>query len=177
MTSEAARQRFRELILPRVDDAYRLARWITASPRDAEDVTQEAVMRAFEKMDSYAGGDPRSWLLTITRRVAYAWLARNRPAAVMLSDDLAGAEAAALDGWRDGAPTPEAIVIAAEEEDRLIEAIEALPVPYRETLALRDIEGLSYREVAAVLDVPVGTVMSRLARARGLLIKALGEPR
>jgi RNA polymerase sigma factor (sigma-70 family) len=175
VSDEAARRRFRHLVLPWLDDAFRLARWLTGNRQDAEDVVQEAMLRAFAAIGTCSGSNARAWVLTIVRRTAYTWLAKNRPAMLVLTDDLEAAERrGGASGPEDSYPTPEAILLAAEDEERLARAIAALPAPFRETLVLRDLEGLSYREISEVLDIPVGTVMSRLARARSQLIKALG---
>jgi RNA polymerase sigma factor (sigma-70 family) len=179
VTDEAARRRFEAVAMPYLDDAYRLARWLTRSGADAEDVVQDAFLRAFSAIGGYAGGNPRAWVLTIVRRTAYSWMAKNRPALLVLTDDLEAVERAQT-GAGSAEPcagTPESLLIEAQDGERLSRAIEALSPPFREALVLRDVQGLSYREIAEVMEIPVGTVMSRLARARGLLAKALGEER
>jgi len=155
-------------VLPHLDDGYRLARWLTGERADAEDVVQEACVDAFRGIAGFAGGNARAWVLTIVRHAAYRWLRKNRPAALVSVAD--------LDALADAQPgqTPEAALIAKADVARLERAIAALPVPFRETLVLRDMNGLDYREIASVTGVPIGTVMSRLARARGRLIAALG---
>jgi RNA polymerase sigma-70 factor (ECF subfamily) len=152
--------RFRNMVLPHLGGAYTLARWITGNRADAEDVVQDACLRAFRAIRNYDGGSKRAWVLTIVRHAAYSWLRRNRPAALVAVENLeAVEEALAMPGDHDSA-TPA----------RLEAAIAALPTPFRETLVLRDVQGLDYREIAAVTGVPIGTVMSRLARGRGRLI-------
>jgi RNA polymerase sigma-70 factor, ECF subfamily len=169
-----ARQRFGEVVLPYLDDALSLARWLTGSVRDAEDVVQEACVRAFAAVGAVRD-NPRAWLLAIVRNTAFTWLAKNRPKAVVVTDDEGLFEKAGLEMIdRAHDATPEAVLIAKIEAEELKRAIDALPVVYREALVLREIEGLSYQEIASVLSVPIGTVMSRLARARALLIQRVG---
>src|SRR5262249_10454521 len=150
-------------------------RWITGERADAEDVVQEACLRAFRGIDGYAGGNTRAWVLTIVRNTAYTWLARNRAAVVTAVDDLVATEHANANLAAGGtyAANPESELIAMTDVARLEAAIAALPPHFRDTLVLRDIQGLDYREIAAVTDVPVGTVMSRLARARQRLVRAI----
>jgi RNA polymerase sigma factor (sigma-70 family) len=173
---EDVRQRFATVVVPHLDDAFALARWLTGNTADAEDVVQDAAMRAYRGLPGFIGGSTRAWTLTIVRNCAYTWLAKNRPKAVVFTDDLEEAErigAATL-----GPPevtTAETDMIAGQEADRLGQAIATLPLPFREALVLREIQGLAYREIATMTDVPIGTVMSRLARARRLLIAALRE--
>ena len=169
--------RFRSVVMPHIDEAYRLAHWLTGNRTDAEDVVQDASMRAFRAIRNYAGGSARSWVLSIVRNTAYSWLHKNRPAAVVTVEDLEAVELEqANPGDRDG-NNPEAALIAKADADQLRVAIAALPTAFRETLVLRDIEGLDYREIAQATEVPIGTVMSRLARARHRLIAALTSER
>jgi len=165
--------RFRSIVMPYIDDAYRLAHWLTGNRTDAEDVVQDASLRAFRAIREFAGGSARSWLLSIVRNTAYSWLRKNRPTAVVTVEDL---EAVELENAKPGDPngeTPEAALIAKVDTEQLHAAIAALPTPFRETLVLRDIEGLDYREIAEATEVPIGTVMSRLARARRRLIATI----
>ena len=177
MNGDDDKTRFARVVLPHLGDAYALARWITGDRADAEDVVQEASLRAFRAVAGFAGGNARAWMLTIVRNTAYSWLAKNRTAVVTAVDDLEAVERAnartadAGDGY---AANPESDLIARADQAALEAAIAALPTVFRETLVLRDIQGLDYREIAAVTEVPVGTVMSRLARARGRLIETLG---
>ena len=171
-------QLFREIVLPYLDDALSLARWLTGNISDAEDVVQEASIRAFRAIGSVRQNNPRGWLLVIVRNTAFTWLAKNRPKAVVVTDDERIFEQASLEMTdRADASTPEAVVIAQADADQLQRAIAALPMAFREVLLLREIEGMSYREIADIVDVPVGTVMSRLARARSQLIQriSIGE--
>jgi RNA polymerase sigma factor (sigma-70 family) len=166
--------RFASVVMPHIDDAYRLARWLTGNSSDAEDVVQDASLRAFRAIRSFAGGSARAWLLSIVRNAAYSWLRTNRPASVVTVDDLEAVELAQANPSDPDAPTPEATLIAKTDAEQLRAAIAALPAPFRETLVLRDIEGLDYREIAEATEVPIGTVMSRLARARRSLTVTLG---
>jgi len=156
--------------MPHLDDAYALARWLSGNSSDAEDIVQEACLRALRGLDRYAGGNARAWLLAITRNTTFTWLARNRPKALVITEDVENLIPA------DDAATPEEAVIAKAGAAAIELAIASLPPPFKETLVLRDINGLSYREIAEITGVPLGTVMSRLARARGLLMVALGRP-
>jgi RNA polymerase sigma factor (sigma-70 family) len=163
--------RFRAVVLPHLGDAYALARWLTGNATDAEDVVQDASLRAFRGIGGFAGGNARAWVLTITRHAAFTWLSKNRSSALPAVDDLEEAEkelshAAATTGYE----TPESALIAKADAERLQAAIAHLPVPFREALVLRDVQGLDYREIAQVTKVPIGTVMSRLARARRRLM-------
>jgi RNA polymerase sigma factor (sigma-70 family) len=162
--------RFRNVVLPHLGDAYTLARWITGNRADAEDIVQDACLRAFRAIRNFDGGSKRAWVLTIVRHTAYSWLRKNRPTTLVMVENLeAIAEAQATPGNPDS-ETPEAALIAKADAARLEAAIAALPTPFRETLVLRDVQGLDYREIAEVTGVPIGTVMSRLARGRGRLI-------
>lgn len=168
-----ARARFSQLVLPRLEEGYRLARWLTGNPTDAEDVMQEASLRAYRAIEGFVEGNARAWFLTIVRNTCYSWMQVHRPSILVSSEDLGPADQHALDTGGAGAmapETPETALIAKHDADRLSRAVDALPVPLKEALVLREYHGLSYREIAEVSGVPVGTVMSRLARARQKLI-------
>jgi RNA polymerase sigma-70 factor, ECF subfamily len=163
--------RFRSVVLPHLDDAYRLARWLTGSRADSEDVVQDACLRALRGIGSFSHGNARAWVLTIVRHTTYSWLHKNRPAAVVLVEDFEAIEhthSIELD-----TETPETALIAQENATLLEKAIATLPTPLRETLVLREVQELSYREIAEVTEVSIGTVMSRLARARGRIISIM----
>jgi RNA polymerase sigma-70 factor (ECF subfamily) len=162
------------VVIPHLDDAYGLARWVTGNSADAEDVVQEACLRAFRGIDGFSGGNSRAWVLTIVRNAAYDWLRKNRPAAIVLVEDLAAVERKA-DDTASADNNPEAALIARAEEAKLEAAIASLPAVFRETMVLRDVQGLDYREIATITGVPIGTVMSRLARARRRVIEMLGD--
>jgi RNA polymerase sigma factor (sigma-70 family) len=165
---------FRRVVLPHLDAAYNLAHWLTGNRTDAEDVVQDAALRAFRAIRGFAGGNARAWVLCIVRNTAYSWLRKNRPTAVVTVEDLEAVEIAIAKPGNPDADTPESALIAQTDAEFLRAAIAALPAPFRETLVLREIEGLDYREIAEATEVPIGTVMSRLARARGRLIATLG---
>jgi RNA polymerase sigma-70 factor (ECF subfamily) len=155
---------FEQLVLPHLDAAYNLARWLTRDVADAEDVVQDACVRALKYAGSLNGGSPRAWFLTIVRHASYDWCKRNRPAQIASDDGTA----------IDEAVDPHAVdceqsLVRAAESKALADAIAALPLGYREVLILREMEELSYKEIARIADIPIGTVMSRLARARSLL--------
>ena len=156
--------RFDALVLPHLDAAYNLARWLTRDTHDAEDVVQDACIRALKYIGSLQGGDARGWFLKIVRNAFYDWLGRNRPSEVV--NDENEAVEAAVD---PDAISPEQAAVKKAELRMLADAVAELPLQYREVLVLRELEELSYKEIARVADIPVGTVMSRLARARGLL--------
>ena len=153
--------------MPHLDAAYNLARWLAGNDHDAEDIAQEACVRAFRFVGGHRGGDARAWLLAIVRNTAYSWLKKNRPTAVVAIDDDELAEI------EDQTNAPGAFHRA--DADVLRAALETLPLEFREAIVLRELEGLSYKEIAEVADVPVGTVMSRLARARRQLQKHFAQ--
>ena len=155
---------FEELVLPHLDAAYNLARWLARDTHDAEDVVQDACIRALKYVSSVNGNDARAWFLTIVRNAFYDWLGRNRPAEIVHEDD--DVIAARID---PSSPDPEQEALRRAELHTLANAITALPLQYREVLVLRELEELSYKEIARVANIPIGTVMSRLARARALL--------
>lgn len=167
--------RFARLLMPHLGDAYSLARWITSNGADAEDVVQDACLRAFRAVGGVADDSARRWLLTIVRNTAYTWLRKNRPSTVLLFDDLDSVEAKQAIAGDVDCEEPETKLIAKVDAAGLKAAIVALPALYRETIILRDVQELSYREIAEVTGVPIGTVMSRLARARRRLITVLAS--
>ena len=162
--ADGSHARFQRAVLPQLDAAYNLARWLTRNATDAEDVVQEACERALKYFGAFHGGDAKAWFLTIVRHACYDWIKRNRPAEIVPGD------AETIDGIADATtPTPEQAALRNASSAALAEAIAALPIGYREVLILRELEEMPYREIARVTDIPIGTVMSRLARARGLL--------
>jgi RNA polymerase sigma-70 factor, ECF subfamily len=163
------RRRFEAQVMPHLDAAYRFARWLARSPADADDLVQDAILRAFRGFDALRGSDVKAWLLTIVRNCHFTALKQQqRRGQVPLPE-----EHDAQDGHALIAPTPdpESASIRRDEERTLESLIAALPEDHREVLILREIEGMDYREIAAVTNVPLGTVMSRLARARVALKK------
>ncbi|MEM5386156.1 RNA polymerase sigma factor [Paraburkholderia phymatum] len=171
--AEAARSlRFQQMALPHLDAAYNLARWLCGNPNDADDVVQEAFMRAFRFFDTFHGETARPWLLAIVRRTWYTeWRRRSGVHATVEFDENLDDET--FEGWSASSPDPETLMLRDEDTRLVHEALEQLPVEYREVLILRELEELSYREIATIADLPVGTVMSRLARGRRKLATAL----
>ena len=159
------RARFEQLVLPHLDAAFNLARWLMHGRADAEDVAQEAMMRALRFFRGFHGGDARAWLLQIVRNTCYTWLEKNR--SVDLSTE--------FDEELHPQPSvsPETLAIAGDNRERLTRALEELPARFREVLILRELEGCSYKEIAAITSAPIGTVMSALARARQRLQRVL----
>ena len=177
MSDPLAERRFREIVPPLLDDAYSLAKWLSHSPTDAEDIVQDAALRALQALSTVSVDRPKPWFLAIVRNAAMTFIARNRPKTVAYAGDMADLDALDLRERDDAAPDPEQALIATEDGERLRQAIAALPTPFLETLVMRDLNGLSYREIAEATEAPVGTVMSRLARARAMLAKTLrAEP-
>jgi RNA polymerase sigma factor (sigma-70 family) len=162
-------QRLEQEILSHLAAAYTLARWITGDGHDAEDVVQEAMLRAIQGLPGYRGGSSRAWVLTIVRNTAYTWLQRHRAQDLQpMSDDLPQPAHQEL--------SPDAALLNDERRLALQAALGRLPPAYREALVLREVEGLSYQAIAEVVGVPIGTVMSRLSRAREQLAHIIGPP-
>jgi RNA polymerase sigma-70 factor (ECF subfamily) len=170
MSDEENRRRFESLALPHLDAAYSLARWLTHNDQDAQDVVQEAAMRAMRYIGGFRGDSARAWLLQIVRHTCYSWMKENRPAEKVAFD---GDD----DAWQNvpapASDEPHSVAIRKADRLQINEAIAALPIPFREVLVLRELEDLSYSDIARIAEIPVGTVMSRLARARGLMRTAL----
>jgi RNA polymerase sigma-70 factor (ECF subfamily) len=163
-------RRFREVALPHLDEVYTLARYLLRNPADAEDAVQECYLRALRHFDGFRGQDIRPWLMAILRNVCRAEFARRSGAASAEPDaELADS---ALPLWQEPAGSPESEMLREQAAETLRGLLAELPAPFREAIVLRDINDLSYREIAQVIDAPVGTVMSRLARARSLLREA-----
>jgi RNA polymerase sigma-70 factor (ECF subfamily) len=161
MSATDPQAQFEQIVVPHLDAAYNLARWLAGNDHDAEDIAQEACLRAFRFINGFRGGNSRSWLLTIVRNTAYTWLKQNRPQAIVSVSD---------EEWHDiedpAAEAKHSSALSHADRDVLRAALEELPTEFREVLILRELEGLSYKEIADVTDVPIGTIMSRLARAR-----------
>jgi RNA polymerase sigma-70 factor (ECF subfamily) len=145
--------------------AYNLARWLTRNDHDAEDVVQEAYLRAFRFWESFRGADARAWLLAIVRNTCFTWLQQNRKPSLELVEDMPDLKSAQAN--------PEALLLANVDAEMLRRAVEELPLEFREAIVLRELEGFSYKEISSITSAPIGTVMSRLARARTRLQKAL----
>ncbi|AMP40502.1 RNA polymerase sigma factor [Ralstonia solanacearum] len=172
MPTEA--QRFAQAVLPHVDAAYNLARWLSGDAQDADDIAQEACLRAFRLFGGFRGGDGRPWLLAIVRNTWFSECARRKQAHTQPWQDDADQQPPVDDLAVYGAD-PAALLARADDVRRLQAALARLPVAYREVLVLRELEDLPYRDIAAIVDVPVGTVMSRLARARQQLARLLTD--
>jgi RNA polymerase sigma-70 factor (ECF subfamily) len=161
------RKQFEQIVLPHLDAAFNLARWLTGDDQDAQDVVQDATLRAFKFFDSYHGGNSRAWLLTIVRNTTYTWMRQNRQQSLLSleEDEIEDTENASLEGS----------LLQAADSQQVREALAALPVEFREVIILHDVEGLAYKEIALVINIPLGTVMSRLSRARSRLQQTLKE--
>jgi len=159
--------RFERVIVPHLDAAYNLARWLTGKDHDAEDIVQEAYLRAFQFFGSFHGADGRAWLLAIVRNTSYSWLEKSRRRPLAASFDEAEHSAAMP------VASPESDLARKEDEQMLRQALENLPPEFREVIVLRELEGLTYQEIATIAARPLGTVMSRLARARQRLEESL----
>jgi RNA polymerase sigma-70 factor (ECF subfamily) len=170
-----AKARFARLVLPHLAAAYGLARSLTRNPSDAEDVVQEACLRAYRALDNTPVANARAWVLTIVHNTAYTWLRKNRTPSIVAVDDLEAVEQIQSVSLDAASSTPEAEIIAKTDGARLEAMMRELPPQFREVLMLREVEGYSYREIAEVTGVPIGTVMSRLKRARDQLIAAIGR--
>jgi RNA polymerase sigma-70 factor (ECF subfamily) len=163
-----ARSRFEEVFLPHLSAAYNFARWLTRNEYDAQDVVQESYLRALDSFKTFEHGrDARAWLLTIVRNTCYTWMRRNR---APQQAELAAEPAATT-------PDPEAALLELADAETVRRALAELPVEYREVMVLREMEGLSYKEIAPALGIPLGTVMSRLSRARKELYRRLQKER
>jgi len=169
-------QRFERVAMPHVDAAYNLARWLTRDDHDAQDVVQEALMRAMRYIGTFRGEGGRAWLLQIVRNTCYSWLSENRRADHAALDE-------SEEAWQavpaPAADEPPAIALRKAEKEQIDAAIAGLPVPFREVLVLRELEDLSYADIARIAEIPIGTVMSRLSRARAMVresLSALARP-
>ena len=165
--------RFEQIFSGHLDAAYDFARWLTRDERNAEDVVQEACLRAFKSLDTFHGGNGRAWLFAIVRNTYYTWLRKTRPERLSVSFDdeaMSAGELAEL----ESVGSPVDVVLQQRDARRLVNAaLEELPEEFREVIVLRELEDLSYKEIAAIAGIPLGTVMSRLARARKLLLQHL----
>src|SRR6266481_1424147 len=171
---------FDEVFLPHMAEAYRLAQWLTGNAYDAEDIVQDAALRAFRGIKTFGAVNARAWSLTIVRNTAYSWLMKNRPKAVVFTDDLSFTERQELEheglhGTR--VETPEEIALFKADAEDVQQALAQLPAQFREVIVLREMNQLNYRDIAEITNVPIGTVMSRLSRGRQLLIALLGDRR
>jgi RNA polymerase sigma-70 factor (ECF subfamily) len=168
---------FDEVFLPHMAEAYRLAQWLTGNAYDAEDVVQDAALRAFRGIKNFGAVNARAWSLTIVRNTAYSWLMKNRPKAVVFTDDLSVSEQQELEQGPQGTriETPEEIALFKADAEEVRQALAQLPAHFREVIVLREMNQLNYRDIAEITNVPIGTVMSRLSRGRQQLIALLGD--
>jgi RNA polymerase sigma factor (sigma-70 family) len=176
--SKDDRAMFDEVFLPHMAEAYRLAQWLTGNAYDAEDVVQDAALRAFRGIKSFGAVNARAWSLTIVRNTAYSWLLKNKSKAVVFTNDLRPAEQQELEHeGLNGArvETPEEIALFKADAEDVQRALAQLPAHFREVIVLREMNQLNYRDIAEITNVPIGTVMSRLSRGRQLLITLLGD--
>jgi RNA polymerase sigma factor (sigma-70 family) len=172
------RKAFDEIFLPHLPEAYRLAQWLAGNASDAEDIVQEAAIRAFRGIKGFGAVNARAWSLTIVRNTAFTWLTKNRPKTVAYINDLSAVEQQELEseglhGTR--VETPEEIAVFRADAEELQKALAQLPAQFREVIVLREINQMNYRDIAEITNVPIGTVMSRLSRGRQLLIALLGD--
>jgi RNA polymerase sigma factor (sigma-70 family) len=176
--SKDQRAAFDEVFLPHMAEGYRLAQWLTGSASDAEDIVQEAALRAFRGIKTFGAVNARAWSLAIVRNTAFSWLAKNKPKKVVYLNDLSAAEQQELEyeglyGTR--IETPEEIALFKADAEEIQKALARLPEQFREVIVLREINQMNYRDIAEITNVPIGTVMSRLSRGRQLLIALLGD--
>jgi RNA polymerase sigma factor (sigma-70 family) len=170
--SEDKREKFERLVVPHLPDAMTIARWLTGNRSDAEDVLQESCVRAFQSISQLREETARSWILAIVRNTAYTWLRKNRSGSFVFVEDLTEHERIDAElGGKD--ENPETQLIERVDAARFETAIKELPSQFQEVLVLRDMQGLDYREIAQVIGAPIGTVMSRLARARRRLLQTI----
>jgi len=171
-----APSQFEAIVMPHLDAAYNLARWLVRDPHAAEDVVQDAYLRAFRYFDSFRGGDARPWLLGIVRNTCYTWLqdAKRSPEQVEFDEDIEMDESAEVTIAMGRSESPEALLLKKAERAEINAAIRSLPITFREVIILREIEEMPYDRIASIMSIPVGPVMPRLSRARSMLREALG---
>jgi RNA polymerase sigma-70 factor (ECF subfamily) len=177
MTVSTKEKRFQAMVLPYLDSAFNLARWLTRNPQDAEDIVQEAYLRAFKFFDSFHGEDGRAWLLGIVRNTFYTWYQQNKTQAqsTEFEEEMhsINAENSAATHYADN--NPEALLIQKNNRHELERALEAVSVEFREVMVMRELEDLSYKQIAGIVGIPIGTVMSRLGRGRKQLAEILAS--
>jgi RNA polymerase sigma factor (sigma-70 family) len=172
------RAAFDEVFLPHLPEAYRLAQWLTGNASDAEDIVQEAALRAYRGIKSFGAVNARAWSLTIVRNTAFSWLAKNRPRTIVFTNDLSATEQQEIEyegPYGTRVETPEEIALFRADAEEVQKALAQLPAQFREVIVLREINQMNYRDIAEITNVPIGTVMSRLSLGRQLLIALLGD--
>lgn len=168
-------KRFQAMVLPHLDSAFNLARWLTRSHQDAEEIVQEAYLRAYKFFDGFHGEDGRAWLLGIVRNTFYTWYRQNKSGAVstQFEEELHSARSADAGSAMYADNNPESLLIQKDCQRQMQVALEAISVEFREVMVLRELEELSYRQIAGITGIPIGTVMSRLGRGRKQLAEIL----
>jgi RNA polymerase sigma factor (sigma-70 family) len=177
MTASTREERFRAMVLPHLDSAFNLARWLTRSHQEAEDIVQESYLRAFKSFDGFHGEDGRAWLLGIVRNTFYTWYQQNKARAqnTRFEEELHGAHLEDAADAQYAEHNPEALLIQKDSRLQLQRALEALSVEFREVMVMRELEDLSYKQIAGIVGIPIGTVMSRLGRGRKQLAEILAS--
>lgn len=168
LSAQEKLRRFDEQVSPHLTSAYNLARWLTRNHQDAEDVVQEAFLRAFSAFESLRGDDPKPWLLKIVRNTSLTWMKKHRQATLALDEP-------GMEDPRDPSPNPEETLLISSSREDVEKALEQLPSDFREAIVLRELEGLSYKEISAATGAPLGTIMSRLSRGREWLRRILSN--
>lgn len=178
MIDSTKKKRFQTLVLPHLNSAFNLACWLTRNRQDAEDVVQEAYLRAFTFFDGFHGEDGCVWLLKIVRNTFYTWYQKNheQKQSTLFDEELHSFEATDAVGIEHADNNPETLLMYRDSERLLQQGIEALPLEFREVMVMRELEDLSYKQIAGIVGIPIGTVMSRLGRGRKLLAKILASP-
>jgi len=177
MTASTKEQRFQAMVLPHLNSAFNLARWLTRSQPDAEDVVQEAYLRAFKFFDSFHGEDGRAWLLGIVRNTFYTWYQQNKTQAqsTLFEEELHSIKSDNYATAQSADNNPESLLIQKDSQRQMQHALESLSVEFREVMVMREVEYLSYKQIAGIIGIPIGTVMSRLGRGRKQLAEILSS--
>ena len=177
MSASTKEQRFQTMMLPHLNPAFNLARWLARSNQDAEDIVQEAYLRAFKFFDSFHGEDGRAWLLGIVRNTFYTWYQQNKTQSLstQFEEELHSIQIDVDAAMQYADNNPEAQLIQKDSLQQMYQAMKALPVEYREVMVMRELEELSYKQIAGIIGIPMGTVMSRLGRGRKLLAEILAS--
>lgn len=177
MSASTKEQRFQIVMLQHLDSAFNLARWLARSSQDAEDIVQEAYLRAFKFFDSFHGEDGRAWLLGIVRNTFYTWYQQNKTQALstQFEEELHSTQIDDDAAMQYSDNNPEALLIQKDSRRQMHQALEALPVEFREVMVMRELEDLSYKQIAGIIGIPIGTVMSRLGRGRKQLAEILAS--